>query len=103
MSEMIETYFRREDIVLSTFIELGNMEAIKELVKLGLGVGILAPWVAQRELAEGSLRSLPLGPRKLERHWGILLRNGQRLTLAQETFIGLCSAVSDNLQLRAKR
>ena len=102
MSDMIETYFRHEDIALSTFIELGNMEAIKEWVKLGLGVGILAPWVAQRELAEGSLQALPLGPRKLERRWGILLRNGQRLTLAQETFIGLCSAVSDNLQLRVK-
>lgn len=102
MADMIETYFRREDIGLSTFIELGNMEAIKELVKLGLGVGILAPWVAQRELAEGSLRALPLGPRKLQRCWGILLRNGQHLTLAEETFIGLCSAVSDNLQLRVQ-
>jgi LysR family transcriptional regulator, low CO2-responsive transcriptional regulator len=96
-SEMIETYFRREDVVLPTFIELGNIEAIKELVKLGLGVSILAPWVARRELAEGSLMALPLGPRKLQRSWGILLRKGQRLSLAQETFIGLCTAVSENL------
>lgn len=100
MADMIEAYFRREEVVLPTFIELGNTEAIKELVKLGLGISILAPWVAQRELAEGSLRALPLGPRKLERCWGILLRKGQRLSLAQETFIGLCSAVSINLQLR---
>jgi DNA-binding transcriptional LysR family regulator len=98
-SEMIETYFRREGVVLPTSIELGNIEAIKELVKLGLGVSILAPWVARRELAEGSLTALPLGPRKLQRSWGILLRKGQRLSLAQETFIGLCSAVSDNLKL----
>lgn len=103
MFDMIEAYFRREEIVLTTFIELGNMEAIKELVKLGLGVSILAPWVAQRELAEGSLRALPLGRRKLERSWGILLRKGQRLSLAQETFIGLCAAVSDNLRLRVQR
>ena len=100
MSDMIEAYFRREAVVLSTFIELGNMEAIKELVKLGLGISILAPWVAQREVAEGSLQALPLGPRKLERRWGILLRKGQRLSLAQETFIGLCSAVFENLKLR---
>ena len=33
---MIEEYFRDEKIVLSASIELGNMEAIKELVKLGL-------------------------------------------------------------------
>ncbi len=97
-SEMIEKYFRGEEIVLSTSIELGNMEAIKELVKLGLGVSILAPWVARKELAEGSLRALPLGKRKLRRRWGILLRKGQRLDLAQETFIGLCKAVTENLR-----
>ena len=98
MGEMIEDYFQREAVVLPTSIELGNMEAIKELVKLGLGISVLAPWVAQKELAEGSLRELPLGPRKLERAWGILLRKGQHLSLAQQTFIGLCSAVAENLQ-----
>src|ERR1041385_4460261 len=40
--KMIDEYFHRQDIVLPTSIELGNMEAIKELVKLGLGVSILA-------------------------------------------------------------
>jgi DNA-binding transcriptional LysR family regulator len=98
-SEMIETYFRREAVVLPASIELGNIEAIKELVKLGLGVSILAPWVARRELTEGSLIALPLGPRKLQRTWGVLLRKEQRLSLAQETFIGLCAAVSDNLRV----
>ena len=98
LSEMIEEYFRHEEIILSTSIELGNMEAIKELVKLGLGVSILAPWVAQKELAEGSLVALPLGRRKLKRRWGILQRKGQRLTLAQETFVGLCGAVTESFR-----
>ncbi len=99
MSDMIEEYFRRDHIVLPTSIELGSMEAIKELVKLGLGVSILAPWVAGKELTEGSLRALPLGRKRLERRWGVLLRKGQQLTLAQETFIGLCRTVTENFQL----
>ena len=98
LAGMIHDYFRQEEIVLPTSIELGNMEAIKELVKLGLGVSILAPWVAEKELAEGSLRSFPLGKRKLKRRWGILLRNSVRLSLAQETFIGLCKSVTENLR-----
>jgi DNA-binding transcriptional LysR family regulator len=102
LSKMIEEYFHHEDIVLSASVELGNMEAIKELVKLGLGVSILAPWVAQKELQEGSLCALPLGRRKLKRRWGILHRKGQRLSLAQETFVGLCSAVSENFQTQAE-
>jgi DNA-binding transcriptional LysR family regulator len=35
-------------MVLNTVIELGSMEATKELVKLGIGVSILAPWVVQK-------------------------------------------------------
>jgi DNA-binding transcriptional LysR family regulator len=70
------------------------MEATKELVKLGLGVSILAPWIARKEIEDGSLVALPLGRRKLQRRWGILQWRGKRLTLAEETFIGLCKSAS---------
>jgi DNA-binding transcriptional LysR family regulator len=79
-------------MVLNAVIELGSMEAIKELVKLGLGVSILAPWIARREIEEGALVALSLGRRKLERRWGILHWRGKRLNLAEETFIGLCES-----------
>ena len=91
---LIENYFRREKMVLNTVIELGSMEATKELVKLGIGVSILAPWIAQKEIEEGSLVALPLGRRKLQRHWGILHWRGKRLNLAEETFIGLCESAT---------
>jgi DNA-binding transcriptional LysR family regulator len=96
--QLIEDYFRREDMVLNTVIELGTMEGIKELVKLGLGVSILAPWIARKEIEERSLVTLPLGRRKLERRWGILHARGKRLSLAEETFIGLCGAACASLQ-----
>ena len=91
---LIEDYFRREQMVLNTVIELGSMEATKELVKLGIGVSILAPWIAQKEIEEGSLVALPLGRRKLQRRWGILHWRSKRLNLAEETFIGLCESAS---------
>ena len=73
-------------------IEVGSMEATKELVKLGLGVCILAPWIAKKEIEEGSLEALPLGRKKLSRRWGIIHWRGKRLNLAEETFIGLCDS-----------
>jgi DNA-binding transcriptional LysR family regulator len=94
---ILDEYFREEKIVLNTVIELGSMEAIKELVKLNLGVGIVAPWVAQRELRDGSLVALPLGRRKARREWGVLHWRARRLTLAEETFIGLCRSAADCL------
>ncbi len=89
---LIEDYFRREQMELNTVIEAGSMEATKELVKLGLGVSILAPWVTQKEIEEGSLVAIPLGRRKLQRHWGILHWHAKQLNLAEETFIGLCQS-----------
>ena len=91
---LIEEYFRHEEMVLNTVIELGSMEATKEFVKLGIGLSILAPWIARKELEEGSLAALPLGRRKLTRCWGIFHHSGKRLSLAEETFIGLCEAAS---------
>lgn len=91
---LVEDYFRREEMVLNTVIEVGSMEATKELVKLGLGVSILAEWVARKEIDEGSLVAVPLGKRKLRRRWGILSWRGRRLSLAEETFIGLCQSAT---------
>jgi DNA-binding transcriptional LysR family regulator len=94
---LIENYFRREEMVLNTVLEVGSMEATKELVKLGLGVSILAPWVARKEIEDGSLVALPLGRKKLQRRWGILHWRGKRLNLAEETFIGLCESATASL------
>lgn len=94
---LVDDYFRAEDIVLNTVIELGSVEAIRELVKLGLGVSIVAPWVVQRELEDGSLVALPLGRRKLKREWAVVHWHGRRLTLAEETFVGLCRAAVESL------
>ncbi len=96
-SRLIEDYFREEKIVLHTFIELGSMEAIKELVKVNLGVAILAPWIARKEIQTGSLVPHSIGRRKLKRNWGILHWKEKRLGLPEETFITICRNVTAQL------
>jgi DNA-binding transcriptional LysR family regulator len=93
---LVNDYFREEHIVLGHFIELGSMDAIKELVKIGLGVGVLAPWIARAELESGALVDFPLGRRRLRRTWGVAHLRGRRLPLGEETFIGLCRSVTEN-------
>lgn len=94
---LVDDYFRAERIALNTVIELGSMEAIKELVKIGIGISILAPWIAQRELRSGALVALPLGRRRLVRHWSVFQPRGSSPTLAEETFIALCRSVTENM------
>ncbi len=95
---MVEDHFHSEGIQLSNTIELGSIDAMKELAKVGMGVALLAPWVARKELAERSLVALPLGPRKLKRTWGIAHLRGRELSLAEETFAGLCETVLQTLK-----
>ncbi|PAW79637.1 MAG: LysR family transcriptional regulator [Verrucomicrobia bacterium Tous-C9LFEB] len=97
--KLIGDFFDKEEIALKSFIELGSMVAIKELVKLGLGVGILAPWIARKEIEQGALVSIPLPGKKLKRRWGILHWQGRRLSLPEETFIGLCQSVTTDLKI----
>jgi len=88
--EQIENHFKNEGVTIKSVIDVGSMSAIKELVKLGLGITILPAWVAQDELKDKSLVALPLGRRKLKRQWGVLHWKGRSIAWAEDTFIRLC-------------
>jgi DNA-binding transcriptional LysR family regulator len=98
-ARVIDDYFRQERIVLNTCIELGSMEAIKELVKLNLGVSIVAPWIARQEIAAGTLVALSMGRRKLKREWGIIHLQERRLGLPEETFIKIAQDAVNNASI----
>jgi len=89
-SRLVNEFFRSMDLVPSTVMEIGSIAAIKELVKLNLGVSVLAPWAADRELARGKLKMRPLGAKPLIRHWVAISLAGRRLSLAEEMFCKLC-------------
>ncbi|MCH6258287.1 LysR family transcriptional regulator [Puniceicoccaceae bacterium K14] len=96
--ELVRKHFRSEGHDLSNVIELGSMEAIKELVKIGIGVGIVAPWIVQKESEEESLFVVGLGQKKVKRSWAVCHLKGRKPTLMEETFIGLCESVFDGVK-----
>ncbi len=95
--ELLRKHFRSEGHDLSNVIELGSMESIKELVKIGIGVGAIAPWVAEKEVQEESLYLVGMGRKKLRRDWGVCYMRSRKLSLMEETFIGLCESVCEGL------
>ncbi len=94
---LVERYLAKAGVPLRDFIELGSMEAIKELVKMGLGVGVAAAWVARPEIAERSLVWLPLPGGRLRRTWSVAAAAARELTVAEQTFVGLCQDVAVGL------
>ena len=58
-------------MVATSSLQNNLNQATGEMANLlqGLGVGVLAPWVARQELTAGSLVSFPIGSRRLRRHF----------------------------------
>jgi LysR family transcriptional regulator, low CO2-responsive transcriptional regulator len=99
----IKAYFRRERIQFHPFIEIRNDEAIKQFIRLDLGVGILPRWIAAAELQQGSLTALPLGRRRVRRRWGVLHVRKRKLNFAESVFVNLCRSVLRDLIVDAKK
>ncbi|HEY5891967.1 MAG TPA: LysR family transcriptional regulator [Chthoniobacterales bacterium] len=96
--QMIESYLLSQGLRLQRYIEMNSMEAIKELVKLGLGVAIAPRWGAVRELENGSINAIPMPRPGIRRKWAAMYLKSRPLNLAEETFLGLCAAVTEQLE-----
>jgi len=94
-SRIIFEHLHAENLQAGSVIELGSMEAMKGLVRVGLGLGVLAPWVMRSELESGFLKSIPFGRHPLRRRWGTVRLKGRRQSLAEEVFVGLCKTVTE--------
>jgi LysR family transcriptional regulator, low CO2-responsive transcriptional regulator len=91
---LVQRYFSKMKAPLRDWIELGSMEAIKELVKLGLGVSVMAPWIVRSEVAQKSLDWLAAPGGGLRRRWCIATAAGRKLSLPEEMFVELCRAAA---------
>lgn len=84
---MLKEYLDQTGVRLSGFMEISNQEASKELIKVGMGIGLMADWAVDSEVRRGELKSFPLGRKKLSRTWGISVRKGRTLNKAERIFI----------------
>lgn len=82
---VVDEWFARAGIALTPVMDLGSVEAIKELVGAGLGCGVL-PGTAVRKAGERTpVLARPLSPR-LHRKLALVLRRDKTLTRGlQET------------------
>ncbi|MEM1157020.1 MAG: LysR family transcriptional regulator [Verrucomicrobiota bacterium] len=93
---MILNYFQRRNIELQSNYQVGSLEVIKELVKVGVGVSVGSHWICEQERQERSIALVSMG-KKLTRSWGLMTRNQRKLSLVEETFMGLCQLAAENL------
>jgi DNA-binding transcriptional LysR family regulator len=94
---LIDAYFGKKGISIQPFIEIGNEEVIKELVRLGIGVGVFPRWIARNEIERGLLVALPLGRLPPRREWVVCHRPGRRLNFVETLFRGISRVIASTL------
>ncbi|MGJ3241802.1 MAG: LysR family transcriptional regulator [Opitutales bacterium] len=95
---LIEQFFRDHRVQLDYVIELGSMEAIKELIKINYGLSFVASWIVEDEINGGSIAHIPMGRRRIDRQWGICYAKEKKLSITEETFLGICESVGGGMQ-----
>ena len=82
-------------------VEIDHIEAMKELVRGGLGIGVVPSWSARRELDAGTLAAVRLGPVGLTRSWGLLYSETRHLPAAIRALVSLFAEALPPLFARA--
>ena len=95
--DLIDSFYRDLRVPLDPFIELNNEEAIKQLVSLNIGTGVVPRWITREEVLRGSLYEFQLGEKPLRRRWTVLHRDNVELSFPEFLFIGMTKAVARNL------
>lgn len=94
---LIDSCYREMRVALEPFIELNNEEAIRQLVSLNIGTGILPRWIAQDSIERQVLHAFQLGSAPLYRRWTVAYRSSSKLSFPEFLFIEMTQAVARKL------
>jgi DNA-binding transcriptional LysR family regulator len=87
--------FARRGVRLTVAMEVGYVEAMKEMVRIGLGVTLVPGWVVAREVTAGQVTALrlagarPAGP-GFVRRWALVFARGAAAGGPLDPFVSLC-------------
>ncbi len=98
-ASLVEDYFNAHQIKLEPTLPIASLAAIKEMVKLKLGVAVLAPWIVEHEIGRGVLLTSRLGSKPLRRQWAVVHLSRKRLNLQEEKFCKLCRTQAMGMRL----
>jgi len=96
-SAFVEQHFRSEKITPVNLTAPGSLEAAKQLVATGFGVGVFTRWQVRAEEKAGAIVAVPLTPKRLIRHWVAARPKGRELLPIELEFVKSCKAAFADL------
>ncbi|OHC75927.1 MAG: transcriptional regulator [Rhodospirillales bacterium RIFCSPLOWO2_12_FULL_58_28] len=82
----MEEFFDQHGITIANGMEVSSVEAIKQCVQAGLGLGLMSRDAIRMELTLGSLVVLDVSRFPIMRHWFLVHRKSKRLSAPAEAF-----------------
>jgi len=80
---LVVHHFRRDRVEPALLVECNSVAGIRRMVRIGMGVGIMASWTVSEEVSRGELVCHTLGGRPLRRRWTALSLRSKQLSLPQ--------------------
>src|SRR5262249_10326631 len=71
--------------------EIDHLEALKNLVRMGVGVSVVPRWSALRELAAGALSAVSVASPRMPRLWGLCYLDGQQQSAPIRALLEVCA------------
>lgn len=88
--QLVERAFALAAAPLSVAFEIAGVEAVKEAVRAGMGIGFVSAMSLRHD--DAALAMLSIAPQPLKRHFSILVPHGATPSRAAARFLELCMA-----------
>ncbi|WP_009970477.1 LysR substrate-binding domain-containing protein, partial [Burkholderia pseudomallei] len=88
--QLVERAFARAATPLAVAFEIAGVEAVKEAVRAGMGVGFVSAMSLRHD--DAALAMVSIAPEPLTRHFSILVPHGATPSRVATRFLELCIA-----------
>lgn len=92
--EYFDNYFKRQGLSVVPEIELGSLDLLVELAKIGLGISFVIKEYIERDLAAGDVFILQVSSELPPRYIGVITHNKIPLPIAAQKFVELLPQMS---------
>jgi len=90
LTEILLRFLLEEGVFPRVTLEVDHVGAVKELVRIGLGVAVLPTWAVRSEVERGELRAIAVGAQGLTRAWCLAALDNGAQPAALKALVRLC-------------
>jgi LysR family transcriptional regulator, transcriptional activator of the cysJI operon len=93
----IDAVLKRHGIRIQIRMQCDNIEILKKMVEVGLGISVVPAFSVQQEIRHGTLKCLPISNYSFKRPLGLIHRKGKTLSRPLRAFIELLTNPPEEL------